>query len=123
MWNLNQKYLITSDDVNYKSEIFQIEKSYARMKSKHFINNELTINMHELNNGKFILQVTPKQIVLYDNKFKKRFTLNDEIKDDEILSSILRDEFLMIFLASGDVMIFVINTYNESYDKIEIQNY
>lgn len=120
MWNLNQKYLITSDDVNYKSEIFQIEKSYARMKSKHFINNELTINMHELNNGKFILQVTPKQIVLYDNKFKKRFTLNDEIKDDEILSSILRDEFLMIFLASGDVMIFVINTYNESYDKIEI---
>ena len=32
----------------------------------------------------------------------------------------MRDEFLMIFLASGDVMIFVINTYNESYDKIEI---
>ena len=77
------KYLITSDDVNYKSEIFKL-KNLMRMKSKHFINNELTINMHELNN-KFILQVTPKQIVLYDNKFKKRFTLNDEIKDDEIL--------------------------------------
>ncbi|KAL6451970.1 CFT1 Protein CFT1 [Candida maltosa Xu316] len=120
MWNLNQKYLITSDDVNDKSEIFQIEKSYKRMKSKDFINDELTINMHELNNGKFILQITPKQIVLYDNKFKQRFTLNDEIKNDEILSSILKDEFLMIFLASGDVMIFAINTYNESYDKIEI---
>lgn len=120
MWNLNQKYLITSDDGNYKSEIFQIEKSYKRMKSKDFINDELTINMHELNNGKFILQVTPNQIVLYDNKFKQRFNLNEEIKDDEILSSILRDEFLMIFLASGDVMIFAINTYNESYDKVAI---
>ncbi|RCK58790.1 Protein CFT1 [Candida viswanathii] len=120
MWNLNQKYLITSDDVNFKSEIFQIEKSYKRMKSKDFINDELTINMHELNNGKFILQVTPHQIVLYDNKFKQRFNLNDEIKEDEILSSVLRDEILMIFLASGDVMIFAINTYNESYDKVEI---
>ncbi|RLV96208.1 Protein CFT1 [Spathaspora sp. JA1] len=120
MWNLNQKYLITSDDVNFKSEIFQIEKSFARLNSKDFINNELTINMHELNNGKFILQITPKQIVLYNNNFKKRLTLNDEIKTDEILSSILRDEFLMIFLASGDVMIFSINTYNETYTKIEI---
>ncbi|KAG7666054.1 CFT1 [[Candida] subhashii] len=120
MWNLNQKYLITSDDINFKSEIFQIEKSFARLNSKHFINDELTINMHELNNGKFILQITPKQIVLYNNAFKKRLSLNDEIKDDEILSSILRDEFLMIFLASGDVMIFSINTYNESYSKIEI---
>ncbi|CAI5759340.1 unnamed protein product [Candida verbasci] len=120
MWNLNQKYLITSDDVNLKSEIFQIEKSYSRMKSKDFINNELTINMHELNNGKFILQITPKQMQLYDNKFKKRLSLTSEIKDDEILSSILKDEFLMIFLASGDVMIFAINTYNETYLKIEI---
>ncbi|CAK9441251.1 uncharacterized protein LODBEIA_P51200 [Lodderomyces beijingensis] len=120
MWNLNQKYLITSDDVNLKSEIFQIEKSYARMKSKDFINDELTINMHELNNGKYILQITPKQIALYDNKFKKRLSLNDELKGDEVLSSTLRDELLMIFLASGDVRIFSINTYNETYAEVSI---
>ncbi|KAI5955342.1 CFT1 [Candida jiufengensis] len=120
MWNLNQKFLITSDDINAKSEIFQIEKSYTRMKSKDFINDELTINVHELNNGKFILQITPKQILLFDSKFKVRLNLNEEIKNDEILSSTLRDELLMIFLASGDVMIFSINTYNESYSKISI---
>ena len=121
MWNLNQKYLVTSDDVNEKSEIFQIEKSYARMKSKDFINNEITINVHELNNGKFILQVTPKQIILYDTKFRKRLALSDEIKkDDEVLSSTLRDELLMIFLASGDVKIFSINTYNETYSNVSI---
>ncbi|KAI5970540.1 CFT1 [Candida margitis] len=120
MWNLNQKYLITSDDKNEKSEIFQIEKSYKRMKSKDFVNNETTINVHELNNGKYILQITPKQIILFDTKFKKRLSLTDEIKDDEILSSTLRDELLMIFLASGDVMVFSINTYNESYSKVEI---
>ncbi|KAI5959420.1 CFT1 [Candida pseudojiufengensis] len=120
MWNLNQTYLITSDDLNAKSEIFQIEKQYTRMKSKDFINNELTINVHELNNGKFILQITPKQILLFDSKFKVRLNLNEEIKDDEILSSTLRDELLMIFLASGDVKIFSINTYKESYSKVEI---
>ncbi|KAI3405525.2 CFT1 [Candida oxycetoniae] len=120
MWNLNQKYLITSDDVNEKSEIFQIEKSYVRMKSKDFINNEITINVHELNNGKYILQITPKQIILYDMKFRKRLSLNDEIKGDEVLSSTLRDELLMIFLASGDVRIFSLNTYNESYKNVGI---
>lgn len=120
MWNLNQKYLITSDDKNEKSEIFQIEKSYKRMKSKDFVNDELTINVHELNNGKYILQITPKQIILFDTKFKKKLSLTEEIKDDEILSSTLRDELLMIFLASGDVMIFSINTYNESYSKVKI---
>ena len=120
MWNLNQKYLITSDDKNEKSEIFQIERSYKRMKSKDFVNNELTINVHELNNGKYILQITPKQIILFDTKFKKKLSLTEEIKEDEILSSTLRDELLMIFLASGDVMIFSINTYNESYSKVKI---
>lgn len=120
MWTVNQKYLITSDDTNLKSEIFQIEKSFARLNSKDFINGESTIAMHELNNGKYILQVTPKQIVLYSNNFKKRLTLNLEIKEDEIINSTLRDEFLMIFLASGDVKIFSINTYNESYAAIDI---
>lgn len=120
MWNLNQKYLITSDDKNEKSEIFQIEKSYKRMKSKDFINDELTINVHELNNGKYILQITPKQVILFDTKFKKKLSLTEEIKEDEILSTTLRDELLMIFLASGDVMIFSINTYNESYTKVKI---
>lgn len=120
MWTVTQKYLITSDDTNLKSEIFQIEKKFSRLNSKDFINGESTIAMHELNNGKYILQVTPKQIVLYSNNFKKRLTLNLEIKDDEIINSTLRDEFLMIFLASGDVKIFSINTYNESYASIDI---
>ncbi|KAK6464253.1 CPSF A subunit region-domain-containing protein [Scheffersomyces coipomensis] len=122
MWNLNQKYLITSDDINLKSEIFQIEKSFQRLKSKDFLNNQATISMHELNNGKYILQITPKKVVLYNNTFKKRLELEDSFipDDDEIINSTLKDEFLMIFLSSGDVLIFAINTYNETFAKVEI---
>ncbi|KAK6200166.1 pre-mRNA 3'-end processing factor CF II [Scheffersomyces amazonensis] len=121
MWNINQKFLITSDDINSKSEIFQIEKSFARLKSKDFINNEATISMHELNNGKYILQITPHKIILYNNSFKKRLELHEGISnDDEIINSTLKDEFLMIFLSSGDVLILAINTYNETFTKVEI---
>lgn len=120
MWTINKKFLITSDDINSKSEIFQIEKSYARLNSKDFINNESTIGMHELNNGKYILQITPKLIVLYTNSFKKKLNITEEIKDDEIINSYLRDEFLMVFLSSGEVLILSINTYNQTYSKLDI---
>ena len=120
MWTINKKYLITSDDINSKSEIFQIEKSYARLNSKDFINDQLTIGMHELNNGKYILQITPKLIVLYTNSFKKKLDISGEIKDDEIISTYMRDEFLMVFLSSGDVLIVSINTYNQTYSKLDI---
>lgn len=124
MWNINNKYLITSDDINNKSEIFQINKSFARLSSKNFINNELTIAMHELNNGKFILQITPKHVILFNNKFVQLVSLDSELendfKNDDIINSTFNDEFLMLFFASGEVMIYSINTYNESFNKISI---
>lgn len=121
MWTINKKFLITSDDNDKKSEIFQIDKSYRRLISKDFINNDSTIGMHELNNGKYILQVTLKLIVLYTNSFKKKLDISKEIgEDDNIINSYLRDDFLMVFLTSGDVLIFSINTYNQTYTKLEI---
>ncbi|ODV80617.1 pre-mRNA 3'-end processing factor CF II [Suhomyces tanzawaensis NRRL Y-17324] len=119
MWTINKKYLITSDDVNSKSDIFQFEKSFARLSSDDFISDQSTIAMHELNNGKFILQITSKAIRLYDSSFKLLLAI-DEIKDDEIVNTTLKDEFLMLFLSRGDVKIFAINTYNETYTTLEI---
>lgn len=123
LWTLNNKYLITSDDANQKSEIFDINQSYARLPAKHFINDELTVAMHELNEGKFIVQVTPKHIILFDNKFKKVATLEEELKEFEnadIINSVFNDEFLMTFFSTGDVAIYTINTYNKSFTKISL---
>ncbi|CUM62970.1 uncharacterized protein PRCAT00000530001 [Priceomyces carsonii] len=120
MWTVKNKFLITSDDANSKSEIFQVNKRFARLNSKDFINNELTVAIHELNNGKFILQVTPHQIILFSYNFKKRLSLSKEVQNEEIIYSTFSDEFLMIFLSSGEVLIFTINTYNETYSKIDI---
>lgn len=122
MWITNN-FLITSDDKNRKSEIFQINKNYNRLNAKSFVNNDLTIAIHELNNGKFVLQITPKEIRIYDSRFKKKMTLNSELKnnkDDEIFNSFCMDELLMIFLTNGEVMIFAINTYNETFKKIPV---
>lgn len=124
MWNINNKFLITSDDTQNKSEIFQINKSYARLNAKHFINNELTIAMHELNSGKFILQITPKHVSLFNTVFKKLVTLDEELskdfENDDIINSYLNEEYLMLFFASGEVLIYIVNTYNESFSKINI---
>lgn len=118
MWTVNNKYLITSDETNAKSEIFQINKSFARLKTKHFDNSQTTIAMHELNDGKFILRITPKHITLFNSAFKKVVSVDEELSD--IIYSTFNDEFLMVFLSSGEVHIYQINTYNESFTKISI---
>lgn len=124
MWNINNQYLITSDDTNQKSEIFQIEKSYARLKLKDFINDELTIAMHELHSGKYILQITPKHIEVFNSKFKRHMSFENELqeamKEDRIISSTVHDDFLMIFFASGEVLIYVVNTQTQTLAKINV---
>ncbi|CAN3372456.1 hypothetical protein DIURU_005048 [Diutina rugosa] len=120
MWTINQQFLITSDDVNQKSEIFQIDKKYARLKTRDFKNDESTIAIHELDGGKYILQVSPRSIALYTDKFKRTLDLTSEIGESECVTSYIRDEYLMVFLASGVVKILSINTYNSTYTTIDI---
>lgn len=123
LWTINNKYLITSDDSNQKSEIFDINQSYARFPSKHFINHELTVAMHELSNGDFILQVTPKHIILFNSKFKRIATLDDELKEfseADIINSVFNDEYLMTFFSTGEVVIYSVNTYNKSFTQIAL---
>lgn len=123
LWTINNKYLITSDDPNQKSENFDINQSYARLPAKHFINNEMTIAMHELNQGSFILQVTPKHIILFNNKFKRVVSLEEELKEfgeADIINSVLSDDILMIFFSTGEVVIYSINTYSKTFTKIDL---
>lgn len=123
LWTINNQYLITSDDKNQKSEIFAINQGYARMPAKHFIHDDLTVAMHELNGGKFILQVTPKHILLFNDKFKKMATLDKELKEyaeADIINSVFNDDILMIFFSTGEVVIYSVNTYNKKFAKIEL---
>ncbi|KAF3984996.1 hypothetical protein FT663_05469 [Candidozyma haemuli var. vulneris] len=123
LWTLSNKYLITSDDPNNKSEIFDITQSYARLPAKQFIHDELTVAMHELSDGKYILQVTPKHVVLYNNRFKRMSTLDSElsdVSDADIITSVYDDGFLMLFLSTGELMIYTINTYSKTFTKIPL---
>lgn len=123
LWIIANQYLITSDDTNLKSEIFSINNSYARLPAKHFINDALTIAMHELEDGKFILQVTPKQIILFNNRFKKIMSLENELKEfgeAYIVNSVFNDDLLMTFFSTGEVVVYSINTYSKSFTKVEL---
>lgn len=123
LWTINNKYLITSDDLNLKSEVFDVNQSYARLTPKHFMNDELTIAMHELNGGQFILQITPRHIVLFNSKFKKLLSLDKELpelNDGDIINSVFNDDFLMIFLSSGEVVIYNIDAQNKVFTRIEL---
>lgn len=67
--------------------------------------------------------MTPKKIFVFNKKFKKIISFNKELKkyaNDEIIYSTFNDEFLMVFFSSGEVVIYSINTYNESFTKINI---
>lgn len=123
LWTLNNKYLITSDDPNNKSEIFDMTQGYARLPAKQFIHDELTVGMHELSGGNFILQVTPKHVTLFNNKFKRIVTLDEDLKDfsdADIITSVFDDGFLMLFLSTGELLIYNINTYNKSFTRIPL---
>lgn len=123
LWTLSNKYLVTSDDPHNKSELFDITRSYSRLPAKQFIHNELTVAMHELNNGEFILQVTPKHVILFNNKFKKVMTLDEDLKEFsgvDIITSVFNDGFLMLFFSTGELMIYTINTYGKSFTRIPL---
>lgn len=120
MWTVHRRYLVTSDAVNNKLEIFQIENNYARMAAADFVNDEATLAVHEMDDGKFILQVTPRQIRVYDDSFAECVSLTSDIGTQEIVNATAKDEVLMVFLSSGDVMIFTVNTYARTYARIDI---
>lgn len=123
LWILNHKYLVTSDDKGLKSEIFDIPQSYARLQAKSFIHNEFTLAMYELENGNFLLQVTTKQVILFNNKFKHLASLEEQLKENAdayIVNSVFNDDILMVFLSNGEVVIYSINTYNKTFTKVEL---
>lgn len=123
LWIISNKYLITSDDPNLKSEIFDITRSYARLPAKHFVHAEKTISMHEMKEGQFFLQITPKQVILFNKVFRKVVTLEKELAefgDAYIINSVFSDDILMIFFSTGEVVVYNINTYNKTFTKIEL---
>lgn len=126
MWTVGDQYLITSDDLNHKSEVFQINKSFARLDSKDFINNQSSIAIFEL--GAFSVQITSKTVNLYDSSFTKLASLDEELTSllkydeegelDSIIFGTLNDEFVLITLSTGEAMIFAINTYSATFTKV-----
>lgn len=105
IWNLLDKYLLTTDPSNFKSEIFLINDNFKIFQSLDFKNNNITIHADTVFNNKRILQVTSSNIYLFDLNFKQLVQIKVNF---EILSAHIFDPFVMIASSKGEIKIFEI---------------
>lgn len=116
-WNLLNKYLITTDLLNFKSEIFLINENFRNYQSLDFKNNTITININTMFESKRILQVSLTNIYLFDLNFKKLFQIN---VDFEILSAKIYDPFILITSSKGEIKIFEIDKKGKKLNKVKL---
>jgi cleavage and polyadenylation specificity factor subunit 1 len=119
-WNLMNKYLITTDLSNYKSEIFLINENFRNFQTLDFKNNNITVNIDLLFSEERILQVTLTNIYLFDANFKKLFQIN---VDFEILSAKIVDPYVLITSSKGEIKIFEIDSKRgKKLNKVKLPN-
>ncbi|KAH3680246.1 hypothetical protein WICMUC_000427 [Wickerhamomyces mucosus] len=101
-WNLLNKYLITTDSSNYKSEIFLIQQNFKNFQTLDFRNNNITVNIDVLNGDK-IVQVCLNNLYLFDLNFRKLLQINF---DFEVLNAKISNGFILITTSKGENKIF-----------------
>lgn len=106
-WNLLDKYLVTTDLTNYRSEIFLINDNFKTFHTFDFKNNQATINIAVFEKSRRILQVTTTNVFLFDYTFKKLLQLNT---DFEILNAKLYDPYVILTTSKGEIKIFELDS-------------
>ncbi|CCH45811.1 hypothetical protein BN7_5397 [Wickerhamomyces ciferrii] len=116
-WNILNKYLITTDLQNFKSEIFLINENFKNFQSFDFKNNNITINIDTIQSQKRILQITSNNVYLFDLNFKKLLQINF---DFEIINGKIFDPFIIITSSKGEVKIFEMDPKGKKLNKVKI---
>ncbi|AMD19218.1 HBR317Wp [Eremothecium sinecaudum] len=107
LWNLKikdkDKYLVTTDSSQAKSDIYSIDKNFRPFKSFDFKKNDTTVSTAVTGGGKKIVQVTSKGVYLFDTNFKRLMTMNF---DFEVVHVCIKDPFLLLTNSKGDIKIY-----------------
>lgn len=115
-WNLLNKYLVTTDLQNFKSEIFLINDNFKNFHSLDFKNNNITIDINIIIKNR-ILQITSTNIFLFDLKFKKLLQINF---DFEILNGKIFEKYVIITNKKGEIKIFEIDDNGKKLMKVKL---
>ncbi|KAH3674775.1 hypothetical protein WICPIJ_009463 [Wickerhamomyces pijperi] len=116
-WNILDKYLVTTDSQNYKSEIFLINNNFKNFSSLDFKNNNVTINIDSISHKKRIIQITTTNVYLFDTNFKRSFQMNF---DFEVLNAKILDPYVIITTSKGEIKIFEIDAGGKKLNKVKI---
>jgi len=116
-WNILNKYLITTDLSNFKSEIFLINENFKNFHNFDFKNNNITINIDTIQSKKRILQITSTNVYLFDLNFKKLLQINF---DFEIINGKILDPYIILTSAKGEVKIFEIDSKGKKLNKVKV---
>ncbi|AET38696.1 cleavage/polyadenylation factor CFT1 Ecym_3197 [Eremothecium cymbalariae DBVPG len=107
IWNLKikdkDKYLVTTDSSQSKSDIYSIDRDFKPFKSFDFKKNDTTVSTAVTGAGKRIVQVTSKGVYLFDINFKRMMTMNF---DFEVVHVCINDPFLLLTNSKGDIKIY-----------------
>lgn len=116
-WNILNKYLVTTDLSNFKSEIFLINENFKNFQSFDFKNNNITINIDTIQSKKRILQITSTNVYLFDLNFKKLLQINF---DFEIINGKIFDPFIILTSSKGEVKIFEMDPKGRKLNKVKV---
>jgi cleavage and polyadenylation specificity factor subunit 1 len=116
-WNLLNRYLITTDLTNFKSEIFLINENFKNFQTLGFKNNNITINIGVFEQTKRIVQVSSSNLYIFDYNFKKLLQMN---ADFEILHAKLLDPYVILTSANGEIRIFEVDSNGFKLNKIKL---
>ncbi|EDO18875.1 hypothetical protein Kpol_1023p44 [Vanderwaltozyma polyspora DSM 70294] len=107
IWNLKiksqDKYLITTDSKNSKSDIYSIEKNFKLFREGRFRRDATTVYISMFGENKRIVQVTTNHLYLYDLNFHRLTTMNFEF---EVVNVSVMDPYILITLSRGDIKIY-----------------
>lgn len=107
IWNLRiknkDKYLVTTDTNNAKSDVFEIDQNFTLFKSIDFKRNAATVEISIIGNGKRIIQATTKGLFLFDTSFKRLMTINF---DFEVVHVSILDPFILLTNSKGEIKIY-----------------
>lgn len=107
IWNLKikekDKYLVTTDLHQGKTDIYSIDRDFKPFKSFDFKKNDTTVSTAVTGGGKRIVQVISKGVYLFDLNFKRLMTMNF---DFEVVHVCIKDSFLLLTNSKGDIKIY-----------------
>ena len=122
IWNLKfksqDKYLVTTDSKNSKSDIYQIDKGFKLFKEGRFSRNATTVYISMFGEDRRIVQVTTNHLYMYDTSFRRLTTMNFEF---EVVNVSVMDPYILITLSRGDIKIYELdNKRKKKFFRVDL---